>query len=155
MSDPNKYFSKVINSPHSAPSFTYLYDPNAVITGNSPPQTGAFRAASVSDFAANISVSGLNLTVGAVSITGSPIVTIATSTYGPSFNIVTAGQITIPQNSKSYSVSVISGQAYINGTGPFDAGVSLNGGGYDGKVLLASAVVVGGTGGKIIVYYET
>lgn len=63
-----------------AVSFGQLYDASWVVyqQGTSIAiSTGAWRPAFPSDFAANISVSGLNLTVGAVAVTGNPQVQIS------------------------------------------------------------------------------
>ena len=72
-----RYYSKAFNTNKSAPSFGYMYDAGLVYSSDGDSQTGAWRPAFPADFAANISVSGLNLTVGAVAITGNPQVQIS------------------------------------------------------------------------------
>ncbi len=73
--------SRVYNSPggNVVNGVIYLYDANVVVTNtndNSVLSTGAYRAAQASDFAANISVSGLSISVGAVTLTGTNPVTV-------------------------------------------------------------------------------
>lgn len=53
----------------------YIGDPNLVVAGT----TGVFRPAMTSDFAANINVSGLNVSVGAVAVTGTAAVNVVNS----------------------------------------------------------------------------
>ncbi len=79
--------------------------------------------------------------------------------YTPNFTIVIDTQTTIPVNAKSYSIAVESGYAYVNGN-LFNAGSTVNGGGYNGSFGLGSEISVGGTGDvttpvRIIVYYES
>lgn len=66
---PNKFIAKIGNLGKVDPTIQYIWDANAVVSGN-PTQTGAFRPATTTDFAANISVSGLSLSVGNVGVTG-------------------------------------------------------------------------------------
>lgn len=71
-----RYYGKLYNTQHGAPAFTYLYDSSVVWqdqAGNLI--TGGERPATPADFAANISVSGLSLSVGAVALTGTSVVT--------------------------------------------------------------------------------
>ncbi len=76
----NRSFTSVCNTQHASPEFLYIWDPTALTTGGTNTQmTGAWVPAQPSTFAANINVSGLNLTVGAVAVTGGAINPIAIS----------------------------------------------------------------------------
>lgn len=122
-------------------SNVYVWDPNLLVSGVSTNQviaTGGMRPLYVTDFP------GGGGAASSVVVTNS--VTTSSGTYTPTFAIITGGQTTIPAGAKSASVAVISGSAYVNGTGPLIAGTSLNLGGYDGKMLLNGPVTVGGTG---------
>ena len=88
---------------------------------------------------------------GDVGITGD--VSIAGSTYKPFVSGITSGTINIPKGSISWSVAVESGSCYFNQT-LLNAGTSLNGGGYDGRYTLRTAISVGCTGGRTIVMWE-
>lgn len=69
----NRTFSSVFNTQHAAPQFLYLFDPNTVVSGGGGDRvTGGWRNANPGDFAANVSVSGLSVSVGAVAVTGLP-----------------------------------------------------------------------------------
>lgn len=71
----------------------------------------------------------------------------------PVLIIATSGNYTIPSKTRSWGVSVESGNAYFNGVGPITAGHSLKGGGYAGYTTL-NDVTIGITGGKAFVIYE-
>lgn len=69
----NRTYSAAFNEQKSAPGFNYIYDPNAFNSGN-PNATGAWRPYSTSDISNNtVNVSGLNLSVGNVAVTGGAI----------------------------------------------------------------------------------
>jgi len=71
-----RYFTSLYGNQNGGPSFGYLWDSSVEwLDTNGNLNTGAMRPATPADFAANISVSGLNLTVGAVAITGQAVVT--------------------------------------------------------------------------------
>lgn len=73
-SERNRSFSSVYGVQHASPGFLYLWDPTLVVSGTAPNGvTGGWYAASRADFAASINVSGLNLTVGSVAVTGGSI----------------------------------------------------------------------------------
>jgi len=95
-----------------------------------------------------IPISGVvqaTVSIGAVAVTGGNI-TINSGTYTPGFAILTGSQTQIPVGARSASISVISGGCYINGSGNFPAGMTLNFGGYDGRFILSSVINVGCTG---------
>lgn len=90
----------------------------------------------------------------------SGISTVVGGVYTPSFSIVTGSQVIIPVGVRSASVSIVSGTAYVNGTGPVVAGVTLKFGGYDGRYLSSAGVVVGATGSalfpcQVLILWET
>jgi hypothetical protein len=91
-------------------------------------------------------VSGVVQTAAAPIQAISGNVTIVPGTYSPGLSIITGGQMQIPAGAKSASIAIISGAAYINGSGAFPAGLTLSFGGYDGRLSLASAINVGATG---------
>lgn len=70
----------------------------------------------------------------------------------PSFARLTGSQTQIPAGSTKWSISVVSGGAFINGVGPFIAGYNLNGGGYG--MALSTPINVGTTGGLTYVNWE-
>lgn len=149
-------FSTVYGFAHASPQFLYIYDPASVVTGDNPPVTGAMRAATPADFTATINVSGLNLSVGAVALTGTTNnVVINSGTYTPNFLTLTAGQGQIPAGVRQGSIYVSSGVAFVNGSGPLTPGTALKVGGYDGRFLSTAAVNVGCTGGVTVLTWET
>lgn len=128
-------------SPYSkGVAFQYINDTSLILRNQQgvPYATGGFRPAAVTDFAANISVSGLNLTVGGVAITGS---------------------VPIPISNPVYSVYITGGYVGITGTSLVSiqgTPTVINGGGYVG--LTGSPLVTVGntslnvavTGGSIM-----
>lgn len=183
-----------------SPDFVQTGSANSV-TGNWIPQTvdssGFLKVVIVSGGSTtNVDVSGLSLSVGAVNLTGTNVVTttgnqpvnivnpvvavsgivqtpdtgvravavtntvtINSGSYTPGFAIITGSQTQIPIGAKSASVAIISGSAYINGSGAFPAGLTLGFGGYDGRFPLASAINVGATGSiaspsQVIILWE-
>ncbi len=152
-------------------SFGFAFDSTAVITGSNN-VTGAWTPLTST-------VNGLRVDIGGVNFTGNlevdnteVVLAIASGnaylasisgasqgTYSPNFAIVTGSQTTIPINTKSYSIAIESGYGFINGN-LFNAGSTLNGGGYNGSWKLGSTIVVGTTGSaavpsRIVIYYET
>lgn len=161
----DRYYTRPPEGAHNV-SMDYAFNPSAVITGNNPPTTGAWVPFST-DAQGNISVTvagGVTVSGGsapsAVAITGSPSVQIQSGSYNPNYTIITGSQFSIPVGARSYSVSVISGSAYLNGTGPIFAYSNINGGGYGGTWILGSAINVGATGTitapcSVLIAYET
>jgi hypothetical protein len=82
------FFADTMNEGKAAPSFGFLYDSGILYTIQNINYTGGWRPAKPSDFAANISVSGLNLTVGAVAVTGNPNFTVSNPILAVSGNMV-------------------------------------------------------------------
>lgn len=76
-----RYFSKIFGDNHAAPAFQYIWDASVVWrNGIGQLQTGAARPVVPGDLAANVSVSGLSLSVGAVNLTGVNVVTLTGNT---------------------------------------------------------------------------
>jgi hypothetical protein len=101
-----------------------------------------------------ISETGLITTSNSLLTSANTLLSAQTGTFSPTFNIITSSQVQIPANAKSWSVAVESGSAFINGSGPINAGTALNGGGYNGAFKLSAAINVGCTGGRAIIVYE-
>lgn len=77
------------------------------------------------------------------------------SVYASSFSVFTGGVIQIPPGTKSWSIGVVSGNIFINGAGPLTGPVSINGGGYNGRTTLGSAITVSGSiGAKALLLWE-
>lgn len=73
--------------------------------------------------------------------------------YTTSLQVIRSGDFTVPAGVHSWSLTVESGAAYINGVGPYNAGATQNGGGYGGFRTI-SAINVGITGGHAYLSYE-
>lgn len=58
MDNRNRYFSSVSNTNHVQPVYNYVWDVDAVITGATPPITGAWRPATPQDMAGTFGTSG-------------------------------------------------------------------------------------------------
>lgn len=116
---------------------------NVTVTNTAPiPVSGVVQAA---------------VTINSVAVTG--IVTINSGTYTPTISVITGSQTQIPAGARSSSVAVISGYAYVNGSGPILAGTSMSFGGYDGHFLSSVVLNVGATGNtgapcNVLVIYE-
>lgn len=89
----SNFFADTMNEGKSAPSFGFLYDSGILYTIQDITYTGGWRPAKPSDFAANVSVSGLNLTVGAVAITGNPNITVSNPILAVSGNVSNPNEI--------------------------------------------------------------
>lgn len=74
--------------------------------------------------------------------------------FSPNIAILTAGQLVLPDGFKGATVVVVSGGAFINGTGPIPAPSSFSFGRYDGRVLARTGFAIGCTGGLTIVSYD-
>lgn len=98
---------------------------------------------------------------GFIGITGSPTVSVVTSgnplaisgnvtinsgSFGLTITGLTGSQSQIPIGAKSYQISIISGNAFINGVGPITNPYTLNGGKFDGHWTLNTAINFGCTG---------
>lgn len=134
---------------------TVQTNPSVAITGNPSVYvsnmpykigiTGDINATGVMGITGDVNL------VGQVGISGSVVV--AGSTYQSLVSGLTNGTIIIPTGSKSWSVAVKSGSCYFNQT-LLNEGTSLNGGGFDGRYTLNSAISIGCTGGRTIVMWE-
>lgn len=197
MSD--RFYSRSFNQNHSFPNFPYIWDNNAVITGNNPISTGAWRPFTVNDVQNNtvtltgngISVQNVAVTGGFVAITNVPTVTVGnsfvpvvafsgvavtggsisftntllatsgistvpylTGIFSPVFTGFSTGQVQIPAGVKSYSISVLSGSAFVQAT-LLGQGALVKGGRYGGGFLSNYALNVGCTGqGYTIITWE-
>lgn len=92
------------------------------------------------------SVTGTVNTTGTVTANVTGVVTIDSGSFALTINMITGSQVQIPVGVRAYSISVISGSAFINGNGPFFSMYTLNGGGYDGRWTLNTAINIGCTG---------
>lgn len=138
-------------------SMMYGYSPTAYWTGNNG-VTGNWVAA-------NFDPSGrLNVNIAGASFTGELSLDEAISVTGQytfaSPVLITGSQTQIPAGAKSWSVSIISGFAFINGTGPIYSYANLNGGGYTANSSLTTAINIGCTGtasdpSQVLVMWET
>lgn len=140
-----------------AQSFNQIFDTGWVTyttDGASIIGTGAWRPMFPSDLASTVGsiyLSGINVNTDQLETIETSGVRSVTS----NFSIITGSQIVIPVGSRSWSVAFISGDAgYINGTGTFQAGLSLSSANYN-----LNAIVIGGTGStgapfKAIVQWE-
>lgn len=108
--------------------------------------SGIFRPARSSDFG------GGGGSTSVVGVTG--VVTINSGSFGNGIAILTGSQLVLPAGLRSWSFAVQSGSAYVNGSGSFDVGFGLSMGGYDGRWITSSPVVIGCTGGKTYVTWE-
>lgn len=71
--------------------------------------------------------------------------------------IINTGQVQIPVGVKAWSISVISGYAFVNGTGPLPVNTNLNGGNFGGGFISNNPINVGATGApvNVLVYYQS
>lgn len=110
-------------------------------------------------------ITGQPIVVSAV-VTGSPNVTnnggfvgitgnvlINSGTFAANFGTVTAGQAQIAAGSRSYTINAVSGNAWINGVGPFISPITVKGGSYT-NLTTSNAINFGTTGGYIVYSYE-
>lgn len=67
---------------------------------------------------------------------------------------ITSGQFLIPAGARSFTISSISGAAYVNGIA-VPSSRDLQGGGYDGQWLLKTGINVGCTGGYTVISWES
>lgn len=111
---------------YSAPPAThniamqYIWDENAVITGNFPYTTGCYRALNPTDFAATINISGSGFQVNvpsSVAVTGNPSVTVSNMPYeiGISGVINTSGILGISGDVNMVGQVGVSGKVDILG----------------------------------------
>lgn len=63
----------------------------------------------------------------------------------PTFGTITSGQVIIPVGTQSFSINVVSGSAYANGT-LLNTSTVWNMGLGDSKLLLGSPIALGSTG---------
>lgn len=149
---PNNYYSSIFNGNQSIPVFPYIWDTTFVNTGVTPPFTGVWRPQTPGDFA-NIELTGVNVSVGAVAITGSPVVTVNRSgVFNAFITGFTTGQLVISPPWKSVSVLITGGTPYINGVN-VNSQSSINYGGYD-SFIGDNPIVIGVTGTNLIVTWE-
>ncbi len=169
----NRSFTSVFGVNHATPSFQYLWDPSLLTTGGTNTSiTGGWRGVEPADFS-NVTITGAQISIGAVAITGSPnvrvinplaitgspnVTLVGTGTitgnvtpisYGYTTtvaSIVGTGQVLVPVGAKAWSVSVISGAIWVKGIGPLLPGASLGGGGFDGRGSMVDPIAIGGTG---------
>lgn len=91
------------------------------------------------------------ITNGVLPVTGNVIIN--SGTYAPVITGFTTQQYQIPVGTRQWSIAVESGSAYVNGV-QINASTTLNGGGFDGRFTLSTAINVGTTGGRVLVITE-
>jgi len=103
-----------------------------------------------------LAVSGNTTVVNTAPLPFSGIATVLplTGGFSPVFTGITGGQIQIPLGVKSYTVSAISGNVWVQDI-LLVQGTSVNGGRYGGGFLSNYALNVGCTGGYALIYWET
>lgn len=139
----NRTYSEAFNNGKAAPNFPYIWDANVLATGKDGLTTGAWRMYSTNDISNNnISVSGLNLTVGAVAITGTPPVQISNfPAITPISGIVTINSLPTHNVAVTGNPQVsISNTAPINVTGIINTVVT---GTLGGNVTVNSVAITG------------
>jgi len=146
-------FAATINV--SGSGFQVNVPSSVAITGNPPVTisnmpyeigiTGIINASGI------LGISGDVNMVGQVGVSGK--VDILGSTYTSYLSGITSGTAIIPTGSKSWSIAVESGSCFFNST-QLNVGTALNGGGYDGRYTLGTAISIGCTGGRTIVMWE-
>jgi hypothetical protein len=110
----NRTYSAAFNENKSAPNFPYIYDPGAFNSGN-PNSTGAWRPYSTTDIG-SVSISGLNLTVGAVAVTGNPNMTVSNTAPIPVSGVVAGSVIGVDTGVRAVSVAnpVLAISGFVN-----------------------------------------
>lgn len=77
------------------------------------------------------------------------------NSYNSSLSSITGSQLVLPSSVYSWSVLVQSGAAFVNGV-PLFAGNTIQGGGYGPmKLNGATTLVVGCTGGRTLVSWDS
>ena len=132
----------------NVPSSVAITGNPSMTVSNMPYEIGISGAVNATGI---LGISGDVNMVGQVGISGK--VDILGSTYTSYLSGITSGSTIIPTGSKSWSIAVESGSCYFNQT-LLNAGTSLNGGGYDGRYTLGTAISVGCTGGRTIVMWD-
>lgn len=140
----NRSYSAVPNDGHTSATLEYIYDSSHVYSGvGGQLQTGAWRPRTVADLSSNnISVSGLNLSVTAVAITGNPQVQVSNF---PAITPVSGLMSLSP--STSMNVAVTGGMI----TGQLAGTVTVNSVAITGSPVVTSKVQ-GGTGYSGVTY---
>ena len=117
-----RYFTRPFDTNRGSQSFTLLYDASLTWYNGQTLTTGGWRPALPSDFAAEINVSGLDLTVGAVAVTGTANVSVINTAPIPvsgvtvisSLPSVTIGNAILPI-SGAVTASVAIGDVAVTG----------------------------------------
>lgn len=129
-------------------SLNWIFDSGQISSdGNS---TGMWRALTPTDLLTSID----SVNISGISVNTDQLETITTSgtqylafvsgrmaALTTNFAIITGSQVTIPAGTRSWSVGVQSGAAYINNVGPYVAQMTLS-----SEFYTANAINVGGTG---------
>ena len=90
-------FGNTPNLAKSQPNLTFLYDAASVWSNGQQIQSGSWRAATPQDFAANVSLSGASLTIGAIAVTGTTYTQIVNPVLAIS-GVVSVGSINLPDS---------------------------------------------------------
>ena len=73
--------------------------------------------------------------------------------YNAFLTTITSGQAQIPVGTKSWYVSAVSGNVWLDGIRLLTS-TQIDGGGYDGRTNLETAINVGTTGGYALVKWD-
>lgn len=165
------YITETTNIAKAAPGFLYTFDSGIVTSQGGRYITGAWRAVTPEDLGTSIgtvNVSGIDSLIVDLddvealaqsgnqflaSISGGIQSLVSGGLYAPTFLAITSGQAQIPTGVKSWSVGIESGTAFLNGVA-MNAQMAINGGDYDGRYRLGTAINVGITGGRVVLTYE-
>lgn len=103
-----------------------------------------------------VPVSGnVNITNAIQAVSGVSVVPYLTGIFSPVFTGFSTGQVQIPAGVKGYSISVVSGSAFLQGT-LLGQGTLINGGKYGGGFLSSYALNLGASGqGYVFASWET
>ena len=115
--------------------------------------TGMWRAQTPADSQVtidSINISGINVAVDQLET----ITTSGVRAVTNNFSIITGSQLTLPIGTRSWSFAVVSGQAWVNGTGGIDAGYGLSSENYSANAINIGATGAGAASAKVLVQWE-
>lgn len=69
------------------------------------------------------------------------------SQFGLSISYFASGVHYVPVGAKAWSIGILADGVYVNSVGPLPVGTSLNGGNYDTRAYLGSAITISGASG--------
>lgn len=103
-----RYFSNSVNVDKTHPVLLEIYDATVIWQNGETAKTGAWRPAVPSDFAANISLSGVSLSIGSVAVTGTTQTSIINSI------LPFSGMVTV--SNPVYQVGITGQPVNVSGT---------------------------------------